>query len=129
MKSVGDRIRFARKAADMTQEQLAKKTGVTKGAVSQWEQGGIKSLNSVVLFALADALEVNARWIALGDRPPTRPLHVSPEESALVETFRSLPEAARDELLAKANEYRRVTGTSAQPSRADPYPYHQQKRK
>ena len=122
MKSVGERIRFARKASDLTQEQLASKSGVTKGAVSQWEQGVIKSLNAISLFALADALEVNARWIAMGDRPPTRPAHVTPEESDLLVTFRSLNAAAQEELLSKAHEYQRITNQAA-PSRASPYPH------
>ena len=34
-----NRIREARKAVDMGQGELAKKVGVTQGAVSQWEKG------------------------------------------------------------------------------------------
>lgn len=36
---IGNNIRYLRKMAGYSQEQIARKTGVTQGSVSQWEQG------------------------------------------------------------------------------------------
>lgn len=51
----------------MTGQQLADRVGVTKGAVSQWETGDTRNLRLEHLFKVADALEVNVRWLALGE--------------------------------------------------------------
>ncbi len=51
----------------MTGQQLAERVGVTKGAVSQWETGDTRNLRLEHLFKVADALEVNVRWLALGE--------------------------------------------------------------
>lgn len=37
--SIGDRIRDARKAAGLTQRQLAEKIGVSNTSISNWEKG------------------------------------------------------------------------------------------
>lgn len=62
---VGTRIKSARKDLGMTQTTLGKAAGVTKGAVSAWEKGDTKNLKLENLFAIADELNVNARWLAV----------------------------------------------------------------
>src|SRR5689334_18093764 len=44
METMGDRIRQLRKARGLTQEAFAELVGVTKSAVSQWEDGSTKNL-------------------------------------------------------------------------------------
>lgn len=39
MATIGDRLAAARRAARLTQEQLASRIGVTRPAISQWERG------------------------------------------------------------------------------------------
>lgn len=89
--------------------------------MSQWEQDVIEERTERVLFKLGDFLGVNARWIALGDAPISRPMFPTPDEADLLEAFRSLPEQAQDELLSKAHEYQRVAGKTT-PTTANPYP-------
>jgi transcriptional regulator with XRE-family HTH domain len=126
MSTVGGRIKYARTARGLTQDQLAAKVGVSKGAVSQWEGNIIRGLTAENLFKLSDAVEANARWILVGKEPDGReipmgkPLHVDPEESDLLYTFRQLPEPAKEELLTDAHKYLRLT--SARPTKANPYP-------
>lgn len=47
MKDMGNKISIARQNKNMTQEELAKRLGVTSQAVSKWERG--LSLPDVVL--------------------------------------------------------------------------------
>jgi len=67
--ALGLRIAGRRREIKMTQETLATKAGVTKGAVSQWETGDVTNLRLPHLFKVADALGVEPRWLAL-DEPP-----------------------------------------------------------
>lgn len=60
---------MARAAAGLTQSTFARKIGVTKGAVSQWENGNTKNLRLPNLFAIEDATGFSARWIALEEGP------------------------------------------------------------
>lgn len=67
--NMGKRIQYARKQAGLNQTEFGKKVGVSKGAVSQWENDDIKNLRMINLFAIEDATGFNARWIALGQGP------------------------------------------------------------
>lgn len=66
---MGERIRMARAAAGLTQSEFARKVGVSKGAVSQWENGDVKNLRLPNLFAIEDATGFSARWVALEEGP------------------------------------------------------------
>lgn len=67
--TMGERIKRARTAAGLTQVELAKRVGVSKGAVSQWEADDVKNLRLPNLFAMADATGFSARWIGTGEGP------------------------------------------------------------
>lgn len=62
-----DRILEARKKANLTQEELASRTNVTKGAVSSWERG--TSPRQDKLEAIAKATNVSYEWLLLGKEP------------------------------------------------------------
>lgn len=66
---VGGRIRQEREALGLTQTEVGAAAGVTKGAVSAWESGNTKNLRLENLFAIADKLKVNGRWLAIGSGP------------------------------------------------------------
>lgn len=58
MKTIGETIRESRRGAGMTQEQLAKRAGVCKRALENWERGTrLPSLPG--LLSLADALDMS----------------------------------------------------------------------
>lgn len=123
---MGGRIAYARITRGLTQDDLAKRVGVTKGAVSQWESGKIKDLTADTLLKLADAVEASERWLLLGkdhqgkDIPMGRPRHLDAETADLVDTYIQLPERVRDELLSDAHKYLRITAPQ-QPTRANPF--------
>jgi transcriptional regulator with XRE-family HTH domain len=72
--ALGLRISSRRRELKMTQEQVAKKAKCTKGAVSQWETGDVHNLRLARLFRVADALQVEPRWLAVGEGPKERTL-------------------------------------------------------
>lgn len=52
------KIREAREAAGMSQEELAKKSGVNRTTLSGLETGTLKNTSTKTLFAIAKALGV-----------------------------------------------------------------------
>jgi len=69
--SFARRLREARQAAGMTQQQVADACGVTDGAVSAWEKGVAAGIIAETLFSVADALRVDPRWLATGQGQPS----------------------------------------------------------
>ena len=57
--TIGQKIRKARRDLDMTQEDLAKKLGVTKATINRYELGVVTNITRSKLEALAEALHVN----------------------------------------------------------------------
>ena len=101
MSTVGQRVKLARKAAGLSQQQLAEKIGVTQPTIAELEKGDSKSSKYVVEIALA--CDVSPRWLAKneGDRQLTM--------NDLLAEFATLPRTAQLEALtiAKALEQRR----------------------
>lgn len=64
MTPIAKRIQARRKEIGMTQTDLALAVGVSPAAVAQWEDGTVQNLKNPHLFAVADALNVSARWLA-----------------------------------------------------------------
>lgn len=69
MPTMADRIRTRRNELGLKQADLAAICGVSPTGVAKWERGATHNLKSEHLFVLADALNVNPRWLALGDGP------------------------------------------------------------
>jgi phage repressor protein C with HTH and peptisase S24 domain len=63
---IGARLKAARKAAGLTQADVAKALGVTFGAVSQWETGAT-SPKGRNLIALAKLFRVAPAWLSHGE--------------------------------------------------------------
>lgn len=65
MDTLKSRLKFARKEREMTQEQLAERSGLTQPDISKIERGLI--LKPSGLLALARALRCNPDWLDTGD--------------------------------------------------------------
>lgn len=65
MESFAKRLKQLREQAGFTQEQLAERVGVTRQAISRWEQG-ITQPDMEMLVTLSDTLQVNAEALAFG---------------------------------------------------------------
>lgn len=63
--SLGDRVRKARRAAGMSQQQLADAIGVKVGSVSSWEADTATPRDTLaVVSAIAEATSVSVVWLA-----------------------------------------------------------------
>jgi SOS-response transcriptional repressor LexA len=65
-KTIGQRIRVARKARGLSQPALGKIISVSKSCVSQWELGEIKNIEGDNLIKLCKALQTTPDWILYG---------------------------------------------------------------
>jgi transcriptional regulator with XRE-family HTH domain len=116
-------------------DELAGKVGVSKSLISQWEANKIKSLKADNIFRLSDVLDCNTRWLLYAkdprglDLPMGKPRHLTPDASQLVDIFEQLNPTAQEELISDAEKYLRLTSTSKQATKANPYPKGLPKRK
>lgn len=66
MNTLAERLRTALEQAGIKQIELARRVGVTRGAVSFWLKGTITSLEGENLVKTAQALGVSPNWLATG---------------------------------------------------------------
>lgn len=87
MISLGNRIRLARESAGYTQEKVAEKVGVSRSAVSRWEQGEIEP-KVQNLAAVAVLLNVSTDYLlGLDDHRKGSSLGLSEEAEAALHKF------------------------------------------
>jgi transcriptional regulator with XRE-family HTH domain len=98
--AIGARIRLERQALGLTQEQLARRIGVTREAISQWETGA-EWLRPEHLLRAAKHLNVTVDWLVFGTQPkhPSRhcnpvgdPLEMTPDLSELITLLKGIPD-------------------------------------
>lgn len=64
---LGIRVEQRRKELGISQRRLAVLTGVSQGAINQLALGVTQDVHPATLFKLAEVLEVDAKWLALGE--------------------------------------------------------------
>jgi transcriptional regulator with XRE-family HTH domain len=67
METMGDRIKRLRVARGYTQEAFGRLVGVTKSAVSQWEDGSSKNVKLETFVRVLDVLHTDANYLIWGD--------------------------------------------------------------
>lgn len=72
METIGSRIRQLREARGWTQEQFAKRVGVTKSAVSQWENDATKNLKLVTFLKVVEVLGTTTDYLVQGSKRSAR---------------------------------------------------------
>ncbi len=95
MNSFGDRLRFARKQAGMSQEALANAATVSQGVISKIERGDQESSTNINEFA--KILGCNAYWLETGKEEPE--IDESAELRFINENFPLLSEEQQKRLL------------------------------
>lgn len=78
------------------QSEIAKASGVSKQALTDWVKGRSKDLKPHHLFAFADACGVEARWLATGKGPM---LAKSPPPQDCVDIWNGLNSEGRKALI------------------------------
>ncbi|BCX44433.1 helix-turn-helix transcriptional regulator [Stenotrophomonas maltophilia] len=80
METIGERVKKAREAINMTRPQLATASGVGYSTLSELERGGMQT--STKLRVIADALGVSLSWLETGrgEKTPQQPQVVEVRE-------------------------------------------------
>jgi len=97
MYNIGSHIRAARKRADLTQEELSEKIGVTPQYLSDLERGLVGTSVST-LIRICDGLNVSADFILFGGSGNT-----DDESITLIEKIQRLPKYKADMLITSMN--------------------------
>jgi transcriptional regulator with XRE-family HTH domain len=103
--------------------ELARRMKVNRQTVHRWLDGQGDKLTPEMLFKLADALNVNARWIAFGPpETPVKPMVLDPDSAEVVEIKEALDKSgnpeAKDQWLSQG---RTLVKILAPTSRANPF--------
>lgn len=105
--SIGSRIKQARRAAGLSQVELAKAMGITRSACSQWESDQGTAPRRDRLERLALELGVSYQWLATGKDSQAHggiaeavPVYLTSEQSELLRLFNELKPRQRKALIA-----------------------------
>lgn len=99
--SIAARIRTAMTACGMKSvAELGRRIGLPRQTVHRWINGDTKNMTHENLYKVADALQVRARWLAVGDTAPAQVDFGDGDVVGLIKTYESMPEAARAQWLA-----------------------------
>ena len=105
--TVGDRIKEARKRANLTQQEVSDKLGIKVPSYQQYESGK-RNPKRETLQKIAEALEVDA-FDLYGDEPDRKGLELvapppdpDPREAELLGNFHQLNEAGQDQLITQS---------------------------
>lgn len=101
--TLADRIKGAMPLAGIeSSSELARRMKLNRQTVHRWVSGAGDKLTPEMLFRLADALKVSARWLALGSPElPTKPIFPTIDEAEMFSIYRALPKNARDHWLSQ----------------------------
>lgn len=84
MSCIGERIHFLRTNNKMTQQELADKTGVSRGNLSNYEKNKFLPASETII-ALAEFFNVTTDWLLTGKEPTTTEEVAPPPAPALTD--------------------------------------------
>ena len=96
--TIGTRVQEARKKAGMTQEMLARLSGVPQARISALELN--KNKKSSYLIQLSQALGVSPNWLETGVVEPEGQVDYTPMEKELLRLIKGLSEEDRSREIA-----------------------------
>ncbi|RWU12486.1 helix-turn-helix domain-containing protein [Xanthomonas phaseoli pv. manihotis] len=102
-KTIGDRIREARKARGMTRPELAKESGIKYPTLAGIENND--QVGTTQLPAIADALQVNTRWLQTGLGPRDAAAAPEPDDKDWADVIGYSQAAGLGAAGAEATEY------------------------
>ncbi len=108
---VAARIREARRALGLTQDELARRVGVSRSAVAQWETDRTGQVRAN-LARVAAVLGVSIGYLITGESETGLVNVETADERALLSLYRQIPEPGRSELLRNARRMAAVQGLS-----------------
>lgn len=110
--SFGERLKRLRLEAGLGRPELAERAGVPYSTLAEIENTGKESTRAEYLVALADALGVSARELAVGQKMhEATGVHLTLAEGALVRAYRAASASERKQIQAY------LEGLAARPTR------------
>jgi len=111
MPRLHDRIRRARAVSGLTQQELALRLGVQRGAVTQWEhpKGSVPRMKH--LIAISQHTDVNLEWLGTGRGAPRA--HLETFDNDADREWRAIDEIEIDCLRALRRMPRRLRAQAA----------------
>ncbi len=95
------RIRTAMTACGMKSvAELGRRIGLPRQTVHRWINGDTKNMTHENLYKVADALQVRARWLAVGDTAPAQIDLGEGDVVGLIKIYETMSPAAREQWLA-----------------------------
>ena len=89
--SLGDKIRKAREALDMTQRQLSQELGVSPSAIANYENN-ISVPRTRILIKLLSSLHIDANYLYSNKNEDVKVKDLTAEEYLMVSQIRALDE-------------------------------------
>ena len=120
MTTIKDRIKVTLATSGIKKSELARRCGVTPGAVTQWLTGDTKSLKGDTLLKIATALNVSPQWLSTGRGGISPPADLEAEETQVLALFRELSDTNRHVVMSMMTTLR-MTQAEALPSPAAPF--------
>ena len=108
---VAIRIREARRALGLTQDELARRVGVSRSAIAQWETDRTGQVRAN-LARVSAVLGVSIGYLVTGESEPGLVSVETADERALLSLYRQIPEPGRSELLRNARRMASVHSLS-----------------
>lgn len=89
-----ERLKVTRNNKGLSQQALGDAVGISKAAISSMERGVTKAATPEHLFKIANVLECDAEWLAVGKKPETisehRQPYITDREKQVIDNFRKL---------------------------------------
>lgn len=114
--SIGERIKYLRTLADMSQEELGNRVGVQRAAINKYEKGSVTNIPIATIEKMAKVFEVSPTYIVGWDDTNTNPLAAEikvlqgvkrfygQDTVDLIESYTSLPSKAKRKVVEYTNE-------------------------
>lgn len=100
--NIGDKIKLAREAAGLTQEELGKKCNTTKQTIYKYETGIVTNIPLDRLSQIATALNVStSRLIGWEEKEYLGQQMLTEDEKAMLFLFRQIPDDQQKVFLDK----------------------------
>lgn len=109
MESIGQRIKRLREARSLSQEQVASKVGVSRVAVTKWENGQTANLKLDNLLNLCTLFELTADELVTGEKhtrriAPSLAPQNTPHQQAILNLFDGLTKEQQEEIYRELQE-------------------------
>lgn len=116
--TLGGRIKIGMAAKGMDgPSDLARRLKLRRQTVTKWVNDEVTFLEPKYLFPLADALEMNPRWLSIRQGDPQPAKTVSPDAQRVLDLYGALNPGVRDSWLQSGDALLKAAGetSTAQP--------------